>query len=97
MRISEKEKAIIVEAVKRADPKAKVWLFGSRTDDNKKGGDIDLAILSEIINRNAMKKLEIRRVICDTIGEQRIDIVTSKDGKEAIFELALAEGIQLNE
>jgi hypothetical protein len=37
MRITEHEKNVIVEAAKSADPDAKVWFFGSRTDDTKKG------------------------------------------------------------
>ena len=95
MRIKEHEKNVIIEAVKNADSGARVWLFGSRADDSKKGGDIDIAILSDKINKEAMQKIHIRRFICDRIGEQRIDIVTSSDGKEAIFELAVAEGVEL--
>ena len=95
MRITEYEKNVIIEAVKDADPAAKIWLFGSRSDNSKKGGDIDIAILSEKINKEAMQKILIRRFICDRIGEQRIDIVTTNDGKEAIFRLAVAEGIEL--
>jgi predicted nucleotidyltransferase len=96
MRITEHEKETIVEAVKNADSGATVWLFGSRTDDNKKGGDIDIAVLSEKINKETMKKIQIRRFICNKIGEQKIDIVTSTDGKEAFFRLAVEEGIRLN-
>jgi len=95
MRITEYEKNVIIDAVKRADPVAQVWLFGSRTDDSKKGGDIDIAIFSEKINKNVMQEIQVRRFICDKIGEQRIDIVTTNSGKEAIFRLAVAEGIQL--
>ena len=79
------------------DPDAKVWLFGSRTKDNKKGGDIDIAILSEKISGKAMLKIYVRRFICDRIGEQRIDILASKDGREALFEMAVTEGIRLDE
>ena len=96
MRITEHEKNTIIDAVKNTDPNAKVWLFGSRTDDSKKGGDIDIAILSEKINKNAMQEIQVRRFIYDRIGEQKIDIVTSVEGKEAFFRLAVAEGIQLN-
>ena len=96
MRITEFEKNTIVEAVKNADVNARVWLFGSRTDDGKKGGDIDIAIYSENINKDIMQTNRIRRFICDRIGEQKIDIVTTKDGREAIFRLAMAEGIELN-
>ena len=95
MRITENEKNVIIDAVKNADPAAQVWLFGSRTDDGKKGGDIDIAILSEKINKEAMQQIQIRRFICNKIGEQKIDIVVSANGKEAFFRLAVEEGIEL--
>ena len=95
MRISESEKNAIVEAIKKNDPAGRVWLFGSRTDDAKKGGDIDIAVLSDRINNDAMLKITVRRCILERIGEQRIDIVTSSDGKEAFFRLAVQEGIEL--
>jgi predicted nucleotidyltransferase len=94
MRITEREKDAIVDAVKSVDPTAQVWLFGSRADDAKKGGDIDIAILSEAID-NVTQKMRVRRLICDRIGEQKIDIVTTGSGKEAVFRLAAAEGIRL--
>jgi len=95
MRISEYEKTVIIDAVKNADPNAQIWLFGSRVDDSKKGGDIDIAVFSEKIDKDIMQKIQVRRFICDRIGEQKIDIVTTNNGKEAIFRLAVAEGIQL--
>jgi len=95
MRITEHEKNAIIDAVKSADPNAQVWLFGSRADDSKKGGDIDIAIFSKIINKDVMQEIQLRRFICDRIGEQKIDIITTNSGKEPIFKLAVAEGIQL--
>jgi predicted nucleotidyltransferase len=95
MRITEYQKNMIVEAVVNIDPNAKIWLFGSRVDDSKKGGDIDIAIFSEKIDKNVMQKIQVKRSICDRIGEQKIDIVTTNSGKEPIFRLAVAEGIKL--
>ena len=95
MRISEHEKSAIIDAVKTVDPTFRLWLFGSRTDDSKKGGDIDIAVLSEKINKETMQKIQVRRLICSKIGEQKIDIVTSSEGKEAFFRLAVEEGIEL--
>ena len=95
MRITEYEKNVIVEAVNNIDPDARVWLFGSRADDSKKGGDIDVAVFSEKINEDIMLKIRVKRDICCKIGEQKIDILTTKDGKEAIFRLAMTEGIEL--
>ena len=54
-----------------------VWLFGSRVDDDKKGGDIDLYIEPEIqdpdklIDAKLIFLVEIHRVL----GEQKIDLV----------------------
>ncbi|GHV74858.1 hypothetical protein AGMMS49940_21600 [Spirochaetia bacterium] len=95
MRISDYEKNVIIDSVRNTDPNADIWLFGSRTDDSKKGGDIDIAILSEKINEDIMQKIQVRRSICNRIGEQKLDIVISKDGHEAFFRLAVEEGIQL--
>ena len=95
MRITDLQKNAIIEGVKNNDPIARIWLFGSRVDINKKGGDIDIAILSEEINKDSMKKIKIKQQICDMIGEQKIDIVTSNDGQEPIFRLAMSEGVEL--
>jgi predicted nucleotidyltransferase len=95
MRISEHEKTVIIDAVKTIDPGARVWLFGSRADDSKKGGDIDIAILSKHIRQIPMNEIRVRRSICNKIGEQKIDIVSSEDGEDPFFKLAVSEGIQL--
>lgn len=47
MRISDNEKRDIVNAISEIDNEASIWLFGSRTDDKKRGGDIDIAVLSK--------------------------------------------------
>lgn len=45
MRLTEEQKHIILDqTVDIIGPDAHVWLFGSRTDDQRKGGDIDLLI-----------------------------------------------------
>jgi predicted nucleotidyltransferase len=93
MRITDTEKKIVIEAVKKADTEAALWLFGSRTDDTKKGGDIDIAVLSPKIDRVA--KNQIRHDILDKIGEQKIDIVVSHDGSEPFFRLAQETGVRI--
>lgn len=47
MRISPKQIATIIQTTRSiAGQDAQVWLFGSRLDDTRKGGDIDLLIES---------------------------------------------------
>ena len=95
MRISAFEREAIVNAITAYDPEARVWLFGSRMDDSKKGGDIDIGILSGKID--FMKKLGIKIDICGKIGEQKIDLVVSKTGEDKFFKYAVKEGILLND
>jgi predicted nucleotidyltransferase len=52
---------------------AKIYLFGSRVDDNKKGGDIDLLIISKKINKKDIRKLRVE--FFKKFGEQKMDIV----------------------
>lgn len=42
MRLSEKEVLFIKNIIKVKDPQARIFLYGSRIDDNLKGGDIDI-------------------------------------------------------
>ena len=93
MRITENEKNVIIDAVKSVDPDARLWLFGSRTDDRKRGGDIDIGILSSKVG--VMEEIEIRQKICNKIGEQKIDLAVSKDGQQAFFEHVVIKGILL--
>jgi predicted nucleotidyltransferase len=94
MRISESERNVIVEAVLKTDPRAKIWLFGSRADDSKKGGDIDIGILSCGID--VMNEIKIKQRIFDKIGEQKIDLVISRNGEQAFFKFVVTKGILLH-
>jgi predicted nucleotidyltransferase len=56
MRLSERLKCAIVEAVRQSFGEVEVTLFGSRVDDDKKGGDIDLAVDSDFTHQQFRKK-----------------------------------------
>ncbi len=75
-----------------------ISLFGSRVDDNKKGGDIDLYIQPNTpldAKERLDKKSKFRIKLQDKIGEQKIDIVISKDKNSSIEKEALRTGIIL--
>lgn len=76
MRLSNEERTIIKTAVLQHDPNAKVYLFGSRVHDHKKGGDIDLLIFSDTLN--FLDKGRIKSLIFEKLEEQRIDITIAK-------------------
>ena len=50
MRLEKDEIASIRSVIKLLDSKAKIFLYGSRVDDSKRGGDIDLLVVSESIS-----------------------------------------------
>jgi uncharacterized protein len=95
MRLSDRERNAIVTAVHRYDAQAQVFLFGSRVDDAKKGGDIDLMVRSASIG--PAERRRIRRTICDAIGEQKIDILVAVDLANPMARVAQSSGVLLNE
>ena len=73
IRLTQKEVDTIKTSVLSIDPHAKVYLFGSRTDATKRGGDIDILILSKSIQRKDISR--IRWYFFERFGEQKMDIV----------------------
>ena len=45
MRLSEKQIKVLKDKLNSISSSAKLYLFGSRVDDTKKGGDIDLLVV----------------------------------------------------
>ncbi len=75
------------------DRNSKIVLFGSRADDTKKGGDIDLLVLSEKLTFD--DKLKILNKLYLELGEQKIDLVLAKNKSKPFVKIALEEGIYL--
>jgi predicted nucleotidyltransferase len=75
--------------------KGEVYLFGSRVDDNKKGGDIDLYFVLEEHSNLFEKKLKFLARVKREIGEQKIDIVFNTDSSRLIEKEAIQWGIKL--
>jgi predicted nucleotidyltransferase len=93
MRLKNSEQIAILSTVKCLDNNARVYLFGSRVDDTKKGGDIDLLIMSDKLNRDDKRTIKIK--LYELLGEQKIDLVLAADDSEPFVKLALSKGIQL--
>ena len=75
---------------------AKIYLFGSRTDDQKKGGDIDLYIETSVKEGLVDKKIKMLQVLENRLGKQKIDIVLNNATASLyIYEVAKREGILL--
>ena len=78
MRLSERERSIIRSAVtSHFGDHARVWLFGSRTIDSLRGGDIDLLVETTLTSRDALRaKIATITDIQLQLGDQKIDLVT---------------------
>ena len=74
VRLSQATCQAIKSNVAKIVPEADCYLFGSRTDDTLKGGDIDVLILTpEKLSLSLLSSL--RRSILNQIGEQKLDLV----------------------
>lgn len=61
MRLSLHELQSVRQTLLGADPNGQVWLFGSRADDSRRGGDIDLYLeASQPVSLKASLALEYR-------------------------------------
>ena len=74
-------------------PLVLLHLFGSRTSDEKRGGDIDLLVLSKKITSEDIR--QIKYALWEELGEQKIDIVLAEDDAEPFVKIALEGGILL--
>ena len=52
-----------------------VYLFGSRTDDTKRGGDIDLLIRTSSTKQGILARIRMAAQLKWLLGDQKIDIV----------------------
>lgn len=97
MRLTENQIRIIKSCVSEIFGNgSKVLLFGSRVDDNKKGGDIDLYIETDIQNDVVSKKIDLLVKLKDQLGDQKIDIVINNFRYNLpIYSVAKSEGIVL--
>ena len=75
---------------------ARLMLFGSRINDNAKGGDIDLYIETKDADATLDKKIKLLTALNLALDEQKIDLVVNNFNKEkAIYTIAKETGIEL--
>ncbi len=97
MRISEQEKTIVLNTAKKIfGENCKVYLFGSRVYDNKRGGDIDIYIETDknVSSEDKIKfltKLELAGI------QRKVDLLvkTPFSAHKNIYNTAKNEGILL--
>ena len=89
MRLTEQERVSICAAVKQHDPRCHIYLYGSRVQDDARGGDIDLLILTD--QPTLQHKLAVLFSLETILGERRIDLLLApfERGAQEPFVLAI--------
>jgi predicted nucleotidyltransferase len=84
MRLTSEQAGIIRQAAhRRFGVNARVWLFGSRVDDNARGGDIDLMIEATTAPDNDFRDtLALETDLQNALGDQKIDILLLHPGNQ---------------
>jgi predicted nucleotidyltransferase len=76
----------------------RVWLFGSRVDDDARGGDIDLLVEADVTLPNRAETIcRLYGGLVMALGDRKLDIVL-KDARTVdapIFEIARRTGVLL--
>lgn len=96
MRLTSNEQQVIRDASLRYFG-VRPRLFGSRVNDSKLGGDIDLYIEACVSPKQGVDaRLHMIADIWKEIGERKIDVVIDAGGARlAIYEVAQREGVWL--
>ena len=98
MRLLNDETRAIKQTFLETFKQGHIFLFGSRVDDSLKGGDIDLYIVPSVkLDSSEMldKKINFLIKLKNLIGDQKIDVIISKDQNRLIEQEALLTGVKL--
>jgi predicted nucleotidyltransferase len=95
MRLSQKYINTFLDKFHDIFGEGQIYLFGSRADNNLKGGDIDLYLNPDNKRELFQKKIKFLARVKRELGDQKIDIVFAEDGSRLIEKEALKNGIEL--
>jgi predicted nucleotidyltransferase len=98
MRLNPETIGPLLDAVRGAfGENAQVWLFGSRVDDSRRGGDIDLYIETDIDKNLVALRSRLLRQLEDIFGERKIDLSVRPRSRalHPLHEIARDQGILL--
>ena len=95
MRLQRQEIQTILQVARQIyGEKVKVYLFGSRLDDAKRGGDIDLLVRNEGSQKGVLARIRMIAQLKFLLGDQTIDVIGDHEESHVAQE-ALQKGILL--
>lgn len=95
MRLSERQVEAIRESFLKTFKSGTLYLFGSRVNDERKGGDIDLYIVPDQQTDLGRKKIAFLAELKRRIGEQKIDVVLDRHQNRPIDSVAKKDRVLL--
>ncbi len=93
MRLSDKEIEIIKRTVMEYFGNSRVYLFGSRLIDQKRGGDIDLFVIPDVKDSLYLRKIKTKAKLKQLL-KKPVDLVVHRDFERKLEQEALA-GVEL--
>lgn len=74
--------------------RARIWLFGSRVDENRRGGDVDLFVEPESAT-SLESRLLCKSALADAL-DLNVDLVVQQPGRDLpIYRIAKQSGVPL--
>ena len=94
MRLSPKEQQEIKKILKEIFKDVKIYIFGSRLDNSKKGGDVDIFLQTSKPIKNKRVKRAKAKLLLEEKLLKPIDIIIEEDANSLIKEQAM-QGVRL--
>lgn len=95
MRLQKQEIHTILQVARNIyGEKVKVYLFGSRLDNTKRGGDIDLLIRTDEEKKGVLARIRMIAQLKYLLGDQKIDIIGDHEDS-IVAQEALRKGVLL--
>lgn len=74
--------------------KVRVYLFGSRLDNTKRGGDIDLLVRTNEAKKGVLARIRMIAQLKYLLGDQKIDVIGDHEDS-IVAQEALRKGVLL--
>ena len=95
MRLQKQEIHTILQVARNIyGEKVKVYLFGSRLDNTKRGGDIDRLIRTDEEKKGVLARIRMIAQLKFLLGDQKIDIIGDHEDS-IVAQEALRKGVLL--
>ena len=93
MRLTKEETTVLKNGVKKIDPDAQLYIFGSRLDDDAKASEIDLIIVSKKVR--LADKLAIDTYYEEKLKGKNVRTTIGKTGLEGHIALIIPKAVKI--